>query len=91
MKGNLRRRLHVAQHRVAGNAPQRLRFWSTIVIAAGWPWIVMALIFMEHFPASQWAMTIFGSLLILAGVGGHLAAIQIEELHEDETGEDVDW
>jgi hypothetical protein len=82
--GRLARRLHVAQHRVAGNAPQQLRLWSTIALVIGWAVIGLGI-------GTGWRffLVTLGSLLILGGVAGHLAAIQIEDIHEDE--KEVDW
>ncbi len=79
---SLRSRLHTAQHRTEGRAPQRIRLWSTVAIAVG---LVMVFFSMELATddAVQWWLTAPGALLNLLGVGGHLAAIEMEQIAED--------
>ncbi len=80
---SLRRRLHVAQHRTEGRAPQRIRLWSTVAIGVG-----LLLVFLSMELAGddtvQWWLTAPGALLNLLGVAGHLAAIEMEQIAEDE-------
>ncbi len=80
---SLRRRLHVAQHRTEGRAPQQIRFWATVAVLVG---LVLVFVSMELAAddAVQWWLTVPGGLLNLLGVGGHLAAIQMEQVAEDE-------
>ncbi len=85
---SLRRRLHVAQHRTEGRAPQQIRFWSTVAIMLGLL-LIFASMELAADDAVQWWLTAPGALLNLLGVGGHLAAIEMEQIAEDDTGEDA--
>jgi hypothetical protein len=86
---SLRSRLHTAQHRTEGRAPQRIRFWSTAVILLGWPMVMVAMIFLPREQFTQWWLGAPGSVLVMLGVFGHLVAIEMEQIAEDETGEDA--
>ncbi len=86
---SLRSRLHTAQHRIEGQAPQQIRLWSTLGILAGLTLVAAAMILFPRTSIMQWWLVAPGSLMVLAGVAGHLAAIEMEQIAEDETGEDA--